>query len=637
MARVSFSLRRDTTSRGSYVRYDTDTYDAAASAGNAAIAGSWTYDADRDVDQYLRSDNFQIPVSEFVEFDFEAYAVAYDKVQLDWEAPLEPIDVTTVATETVVVYSPQGPPATLGSGQVLAEGSTTFTHVHTGLLSGQWAYYTLFIRYQSTSGDDYYENVASLSVLVPYPYGSNLLLWKRIPEYYRIEDEKQSVLLDPIISIADAELFTELGVVPENNRVGPLFKFLSVFGFEIDRMRTLIDHTMISRDPSIASLEDLLALSNLLGTNFNLDFLNAARLRSVLDDIGYLRRTQGTIEGFRSLVRALSGSEVDIDTSANTIRVYSHRVNYITDPRFLSGIFDTRPAHVAESIRRASNQGSYDLSSGAGPTTGSFGEPLAEGMFWTVSVGGTFKGFTAAVGDYLVAHDDGGGTIVTGLAPASFSSTAFDADFAPGTTNEAYTESSNIISDAGNALADSAGVTHVLARIGCTIPVLEGDSLYFSVHSGIGSNGLVWARLVDASGNVMGKSISHTRAGSFPAVEIPIIFNADPDNFTNGYIEYLIDIDAAGGTYNASEALAERNHLGPYFDGSSQRGGWTITANGSAVSDFRWYNNTANNAPSMYTEDYERLNAALLELLPAALPVSETYTILSTSAVPGYP
>ena len=36
-------------------------------------------------------------------------------------------------------------------------------------------------------------------------------------------------------------------------------------------------------------------------------------------------------------------------------------------------------------------------------------------MFWTVSVGGTFKGFTAAVGDYIVAYDDGG-TVVTGLA-----------------------------------------------------------------------------------------------------------------------------------------------------------------------------------------------------------------------------
>jgi hypothetical protein len=135
MARVSFSLRRDTASRGGYVRYDTATYDAAASAGNAASAGSWTYDADRDVDQYLRSDNYQIPVSEFVEFDFEAIAVAYDKVELNWEAPLETIGVTTAATETVVVYSPQGPPATLGSGQVLAEGSTNFTYTQTGLTS----------------------------------------------------------------------------------------------------------------------------------------------------------------------------------------------------------------------------------------------------------------------------------------------------------------------------------------------------------------------------------------------------------------------------------------------------------------------------------------------------------------------
>ena len=77
MARVSFTLRRSTVDRGSYVRFDTDTYDTAASAGNSASAGTWTYAADRDSDASLRSDGYQLPPIEYVESYLEAFPVTY--------------------------------------------------------------------------------------------------------------------------------------------------------------------------------------------------------------------------------------------------------------------------------------------------------------------------------------------------------------------------------------------------------------------------------------------------------------------------------------------------------------------------------------------------------------------------------
>lgn len=636
MARVSFTLRKTGIDRGSYARYDIDVFNTAASAGNAASAGTWVVDDDagsRDTDTALRSDNYQIPPNEFVESFLEATAVAYGVVSVAWGAnlPSEELSSTPIATNAILVYSSAGPPATVSSGDVLAESSTDFAYEHTGLEGGRWAYYTLFIKYESTTADPYYEPVASVEVLVPYNYGSTALLWRRVPQYYREADTRIGDYIDPTSEFAT----TELGGLPVGNKVGPLYRFLSIFGFEMDRVRTIIDYLMISKDPAEANSETLDAVANTVGLGFSSNIINTERLRAILDDIGYLRRGKGTVDGVANYGRAFSGSEIEVDQLNREIKFYAQRVNYITDPLDATGLVTHRPAHEVEAVRPRYNRGSYDPTtyiagnSATYPSKGS-DESYVPGMYWTAASATTFEEIPVGVGDYIVAYDDGG-------------STAFAVhgnDFAA-TNYSAYTTYS--VADADytpNSSGASVGVTHVMFHIDCPIPVKEADSVAFSVHSTIGTSGLKWVRLVDESGNIIGWSDGVTRAGDAPAAEAIAAENLDGE-WTIAFIEFLVDMSAIS-VYQLKYLLAERNRLGEYFDGSFTRGGWILDPAGNSTSDYRWSSEGSNNGNayesiSVYSEDYRRTRSLLDSYFRQSLPVtvSEYYTFTAFDAIPG--
>jgi len=638
MARVSFTLRRNVIDRGSYTRYDLSTYNTAASAGNAASAGTWIVDdpaGTRDVDTSLRSDGYQLPPVEFVESFLEAFPVAYGVAEINWGAPLAPIGAAPAPSQTLLVYSPYGPSATISSGIILAEGSTEFSYVHNGLMGGQWAYYTLFIRYQSAGGDDYYEPAASVEILIPENYGSTLLLWERIPQYYRQQDASIGEYVDPESNYA----ITELGALPPGNVVGPLFKFLSIFGFEMDTTRTLIDYIMVSRDPSIANTESLNALALSMGVTLTSDIINSTRIRNVLDDLGYLRRSKGTLEGIAAYGRALSNSEIKVDTDNQEITFYSQRVNYVTSPLTASGIVTSRPAHVAEGQRLRFNQGVYD------PTTYVEGDentyppsaPYTPGMYWTSASATTFKSIPVGVGDYIVAYTDSNGDIDFGVSGYSFDATNYSA------YTSSYTSSGTQYAPTGTGA--SVGVTHVMFHLSDPVPVKLNDTVYFSVHSAIGADALVWGRLVDESGNIIGVSRSKTRAAEAPAVGIPVTSNlSTTEEWTLGFVEFIIDLSSVL-TYDLSLLLTERNHLGGYFDGNSRRGGWIVDSSGSTVSDYRWaaFRGTGTNsgdaydAVSIYTEEYQKTRALLTTFFSSSLPITVAgdYTVVATDAVPG--
>jgi hypothetical protein len=636
MARVSFTLRKTGIDRGSYARYDIDVFNTAASAGNAASAGTWVVDDDagsRDTDTALRSDNYQIPPNEFVESFLEATAVAYGVVSVAWGAnlPSEELSSTPIATSAILVYSSAGPPATVSSGDVLAESSTDFAYEHTGLEGGRWAYYTLFIKYESTTADPYYEPVASVEVLVPYNYGSTALLWRRVPQYYREADTRIGDYIDPTSEFAA----TELGGLPVGNKVGPLYRFLSIFGFEMDRVRTIIDYLMISKDPAEANSETLDAVANTVGLGFSSNIINTERLRAILDDIGYLRRGKGTVDGVANYGRAFSGSEIEVDQLNREIKFYAQRVNYITDPLDATGLVTHRPAHEVEAVRPRYNRGSYDPTtyvagnSATYPSKGS-DESYVPGMYWTAASATTFEGIPVGVGDYIVAYDDGGSTAFA-VHGNDFAATNYSAYTTYGVVGADYTP---------NSSGASVGVTHVMFHIDCPIPVKEADSVAFSVHSTIGTSGLKWVRLVDESGNIVGWSDGVTRAGDSPAAEAIAASNLDGE-WTIVFIEFLVDMSAIS-VYQLKYLLAERNRLGEYFDGSFTRGGWILDPAGNSTSDYRWSSEGSNNGNayesiSVYSEDYRRTRSLLDSYFRQSLPVTvaDYYDFTAFDAIPG--
>jgi hypothetical protein len=282
-----------------------------------------------DVDG-LRSDGLQVAPGSALSSDdlfFDATSTCYGEIDLEWALPLvQVVTASPAPTQYVVVYSPFGPPETIPSGAVVAEGSTDTEFRHSGLPEGEFAYYTLFVRYQSTGGDDYYERVAQISEIVPRNFGSTLDLWNRIPEYYREQDTTQGTL-------PGADLVNCLGFDNYGDKVGPLLTFLGIFGFEMDRVRSLAAHVARSKDPQHADEVSLDLLSKELGTIIDEDDLGAQRLRSLLNSIGVYRRRKGTEDGVEFAVKAVSGNDVVVDTDNYSLDVASGRVNYIVDPQ----------------------------------------------------------------------------------------------------------------------------------------------------------------------------------------------------------------------------------------------------------------------------------------------------------------
>lgn len=633
MAFVSFTLRRSVIDRGSYARYDADTFGAAASAGNAASAGTWIYEDARDTDQYLKSDQYQIPPNTFVESFIEATSPTYGIVELNWELPLQEVSEDTVATQGVLVYSSTGIPATVGSGVVLSQSSNNFSYEHTGLPQGRWAYYSLFVRYQSTLGVDFYEKVADIEVLVPYNYGSTLELWNRIPEYYRRLDTSIGEYVDP----ESYEATTVLGTLPVGNVVGPLYRFLSIFGFEVDRLRTIIDYVMVSKDPAEANSETLNAVANAVGLGYTTSSVSAERLRALLDDIGYLRRAKGTNDGVSLYGRALAASNLDVDQDTRSIKFYAQRVNYVTDPEDATGLVTHRPAHESEAQMPTDNMGVYDPSTYVEGDTGTYPPTFSDGnytpgMYWTSASAGSFLGIPVDVGDYIVAYAKNG-SVKFGV-----SGYTFDADNY--STYSTYTNAG--VSYTPNGTGASAGVTHTLFHLSSPVAVRAGDNVAFSVHSAVGTSALVAARLVNADGEVVGFSNKHTYSRDVKAIEVTASNNLDVNQWNIVFVEFLIDLESVS-TYELKYLLVERNRIGNYFDGSFANGGWISNPAGTArTGDYNWSSEGENSGNpfdsiSVYTEDYQRTRSVLSNVFNFLLPVTLTdyYTVTSYNAIPG--
>lgn len=651
MALVSFTLRRSIPDRGSYVRYDADTQNTAASAG-IADGQNWVIDdpaGTRDSDRYLRSDNYQIPPNEFTTSFIQAITNEYGVVSLNWQVPLaSEITETPVATESILVYSPAGKPTTINSGTILQQSATNFNHRHTGVPEGKWAYYALFIRYQSTLTGEFYEKVADIEVLVPRNYQSVLELWRRIPLYYRNLDTTHP---DAYVVNPNSDLATQtLGALPGGYIVGPLFRFLCIFGYEMDRMRTILDHIMVSKDPAEANSESLTSLNNLMGVPYSSEDLSMERLRALLDDIGFIRRRKGTEVGAELYGRAFSGSDVDIDQDTKCITFYAQRVNHVPDPLNATGLVLARPAHECEVVRPLFDMGTYDPTTyveGDTATYPSLGgnDEYLEGMYWASEVATTFKNIPVDVGDSILAYTK------NGAITFAVCGGRFDADNYAGYNTYSYTPhsatSNTDVTYTYNGSGDADGVTHLMFRLNVPVPVKYLDKVAFSVHSAVGTDALRWVRLTDRYHTVIGWSEGLTKAGDSPAAQAIALQNlSTTDEWTVGVLDVLIDISSVN-SYQMKYLLAERNRLGEYFDGSYTRGGWLTDPDGNRTSDFRWVDDgdnlgnfntgTAFDSISVYSEDYRRTRALLYDNFKRALPVNvaDNFEFCSFDAVPG--
>ena len=552
MTRKSFTLRDTNSPSGSYLAYPSN---GASAPGMPART---------DDDTRLRSDEIQLaPVltsnlipgtpGSLVGF-FGAEVRDYTSIDLSWEAPLVETVPASVpaATRVLIVYSAFGEPPTISDGDVLVDTNNTTTYTHV-VPEGKWAYYTIFVKYESVAGGTFYEAAESLSVLVPKNYGSSNDLYSKIPTYYRV--------LDGDMDFGDG---------------GPLNKFISTVGWDIDKVRTEIDYLMSFKDPQIADGQALDYLAKDFGVNLESRELGAYRLRNILSSIGTLRRSIGTVSGIETFMTALTGSNVTVDTVNKVIKVHAQRINLIKDPNVYFGL---------DSV--------FDMGSYLGGYTTSYDAGYYDSTSYPAST--TFDGGTASATGSSGTNTNAKWTVTYGTTTSLLLTTAADVNVNYGDTF--YFS----VQDAATISAQAA-ITKVGLYLAGAVPVVED-----SAPKTIGST-KYWKFVIPSS-----------------------VSSTTPVYLGITYQNALI----TDPTIAFKKMLLERFINGQYFDGDTVLGGWLVS--GSNVSDYRWYDSTRpsatqdtlrNNSFSVYNANYQKTKVVANRLLMDILPITQ----LSTSA-----
>lgn len=656
MAYKSFVLRSisDTsTTKGSYLQYPSGS--DAASVGLVVREYSDTrLRSDETTEQDITEETPLTPITPPILADpvipgyeisqgkvltkvafFESRVLDYSEVRLSWGAPLvSEITTTPQPTRVLINYSDIGEPQTVSEGLTIVDSATTSETRHFPE-PGRWAYYTLFVQYDARSAgasaniSTYYEKGASIAELMPYNYGCTDDMYSKIPEYYRLLDGNQ-----------------------DEGNGGPLYRMLSLFGFEADRTRTLIDYIIACKDPLFAHSEVLDTLSKDLSLGIRVDELGTAVLRELLNNIGTIRRSLGTPSATKTAVEAITGSFVDIDSTNNVIKVYAQRANLLKDPDIYSGA-----------------KGSF---SGGSPYTSAFATSLNTGGASVPSVTATYSG-----GDpysSLTTFDE------FPLDPSVTPDPFLD----PATFNELW----RYFPDPA-----SGGSTTVLQTKDPYIYVIGGDAITFSIQGSLYSNAQdsvnrvafygigeqaasagytgVGGPYTTLDGDLLTTSITSTAdAGtSADTTRDPEYDGGDPtsiffndvliaessDPITIGGIKYWTltipdTITDYTQVYFAAfigpqanllrgfeKMLLERASSGEYFSGDSVNGGWLIESpTGTKVSDYRWYYEPEPSSPteegekelnySVYNSNYQKKRALMSRFIKELVPVNQLST-----------
>lgn len=333
MVTTSFTLRKLSTGYGSYLQKSGD-------------------------DSALRSDQYvSLPADALSDRNtFTANIIDNTKVSLSWELSftLSASATSAAPVSLMVVASTTGEPITVQDGvQIFTTTRNDITNTHDVIRvsPGRWVYYSLFVQYSNFAGSTWYEKVTSLYIQIPIPYNSVNNLWSRIPEYYRVLDADQ-----------------------EGN---PLYNFLELFGWELDRTRTLIETIPLSIDPEIAVTPALAELAKQMGLETTIDIVGTTKVRNLLNNIGYIRRRKGTIESISYYLSALTGCAISYETTGSgasasyKFKVHSERINFAADPFFYQAPISTTTgtgATYKTSLTRSDTWGVYSY--GATTTTG---------------------------------------------------------------------------------------------------------------------------------------------------------------------------------------------------------------------------------------------------------------------------
>jgi len=206
---------------------------------------------------------------------------AYDKIFLTWDIP------NGSWTRMALVRSSFGFPSWIGEGTLLftdelADARTSYMDgdpfpVSPGpLRSGEFYYYTLFIYLDA---DEIWEAAGTAFALTTEDYGSGAMMYDRLPSHYREDD-----------AVIDS----------------PLQSFLSLFGYQQDRIRTEVTTLLDVFDLDRTSGGLLPVLADMLGREYE-PVLGMIRSRAILKNSVYMTKMKGTRLGIEAAASSYSG------------------------------------------------------------------------------------------------------------------------------------------------------------------------------------------------------------------------------------------------------------------------------------------------------------------------------------------
>ncbi len=512
---------------------------------------------------------------------FNSEIVNYNEIELSWGAPLvDSVGLSPEATRVLIVYSDLGEPQTVVDGVLLVSTSTasTFTHF---LTPGKWAYYSMFLKYENSSGSVFYDRVATLAELPPFEYGCTEDMYSKIPEYYRR---------------LDGDL--------DNGDGGPLKRMISLFGFEADRLRTTIDYLMSCKDPLIANSEVLKVIAKDLTVAINPDELGASRLRNLLDDIGLVRRTLGTPLSTILIAQAATGSEASINTSGvlPTVDIYAQRVNLLKDPNISGGAAGSLVGGTPRTLQFTSTFEAGGVSASV-DTTYEGGTPYS-----SLSPYDEFADadelFQEEINEqyWQYSPDPSSGGSLSYLKTVDNYIPLFSGESVYFSMHGDFTDNAQ---DKILRVALYAPVPGTAASAGYS--GTEDDSLICEATNPVTIAGIKYWELVIPDGE------PEAAIGDSSLT----LFVDSSVNISNGFQKLLL----------------EKMQGGAYFDGDTAEGGWVINySTGARISDYRWYNpedpssdepGPAQASYSIYNSNYKKTRALADRYLPQILPVTQ--------------
>lgn len=591
MARRSFTVQR----------YESDS--GPASAGAASVFGSYLQyplgpeaafvglPVKTDEDTQIKSDDLapspvlsepSVPGSLTPSISyFESQILDYNEVKLKWDVALtEVIEATPQPTRVLIVYSDLGEPQTVAEGLLLvnSNSSTEFTHY---VQPGKWAYYSMFLKYENTSGSVYYDKVSSIAELLPNNYGCSEDMYAKIPEYYRNLDSQQSDTGD-----------------------GPLKRMISLFGFEADRARTAIDYLISCKDPLVAHSQVLDVIAKDLTVDIRSDELGTAKLRNILDSVGLIRRSLGTPISIALIVQSATGSEANFNLTGPlpAIDIYAQRVNLLKDPNIVGGAagsfvggtpktqtftstFEANGPSVP--VVSATYEGGTPFSSLSpydefADADESFQEEINE-QYWQYAPDPASGGSLS----YLKTIDN-----IIPISPGERLYFSMHGDFVDNAQDQVVRVALYALNGAGAASAGYSGTAD--------------DVLVCEASNPVTIAGIKYWELLVPNATLEWYTASLT------------IFVDTATNISKGFQKLLLE-KLLGGTY---------------FDGDTAEGGWVIDyATGNRVSDYRWHNiddpsssveGPAQESYSVYNANYRKTRVLADRYLSQILPVKQT-------------